>query len=41
MCSITAHNRQQPKYVDDEISAGSSAILMKTTTAALKSIGAT
>ena len=41
MCSITSHNRQQPKYVDDAHSAGSRAITNNSTIAALKSLGAT
>ena len=41
MCSITSHNRQQHKYVDDASSAGSIAIHNNSTTAALKSLVAT
>ena len=41
MCSITSHNRQQPTYFDYAISAGSRAIPNNSTTAAIKSLGAT
>ena len=41
MCSRTAHDRQQPKYVDDSRSGGGKAIPNNATTAALKSPGAT
>ena len=40
MCSITAHDRQKPIYVDDESSAGGTAIPNNATTVVLKSIGA-
>ena len=40
MCSITAHGRQQPTYVDDAMISGSIEIPKNETTSALKSIGA-
>ena len=36
MCSITAHDRQQPTYVDDAISAADRAITKNKTTKELK-----
>ena len=41
MCSITAHNKLQPTYVDDASSGGGRAIPKNETTAALESLGAT
>ena len=41
MCSITSHDTQQHKYVDDAISAGSREIPNNSTTEALKSLCAT
>ena len=35
MCSITAHDKQQPTYVDEKISDGGKAIPKNSTTAAL------
>ena len=35
MCSIIAHNKQQPVYVDNEISGGGKPIPKNTTTEAL------
>ena len=35
MCSITAHDNQQPTYVNDEISGGGREIPKNATTAAL------
>ena len=41
MCYMTAHYRQQSKYVDNSISSGGIAIPKNATTASLKSLGAT
>ena len=41
MCYITAHDRQQPIYVDDISSAGGKTIPKNATTVAIKSLGAT
>ena len=41
MCSITEHNRKQPTYYYDARIDGDRAIINNTTTAALKSLGAT
>ena len=41
MCSITAHDRQQPKYVDDERSTGGRAKPKNSITVALKPLGET
>ena len=41
MCSINEHDRQQPTYFYDAITAGGREITKNTTTAALKSLGAT
>ena len=41
MCSINAHNMQQPTYVDDAISSIGILIPTNSTIATLKSIGAT
>ena len=35
MCSITAHDKQQPTYVDDASSGGGRSIPKNSTTAAL------
>ena len=41
MYYITAHYKQQPRYVDDASSGGGRAIPKNATTAALESLGAT
>ena len=41
MCSINAHDKQQPTYVDDAGSGGGRAITKNETTSALESLGAT
>ena len=41
MCSITAHDKLQPTYVDDAISVVGIAIPYNATTAAFKSLGTT
>ena len=41
MCSITAHDKLQPIYVDDASSVGSRGIPNNATTVALESLGAT
>ena len=41
MCSIIAHDKQQPTYVDDSISDGGRSISKNATTSALQSLGAT
>ena len=41
MCSITAHDKLQPTYVDDTISVGGRAITKNAATTALESIGET
>ena len=41
MCCITAHDKQQPTYVDDLISVGGIAMPKNETTAALQSLDAT
>ena len=41
VCSITAHDRQQPTYVDDERSSGGRTIPNNERTVALKSLVAT
>ena len=41
MCSITAHDKLQPTYVDDASSGGGIAIPNNATTAASESLGAT
>ena len=41
MCSIIAHNKQQPLYDDDEISIGVRPIPKNSTTEALVELGAT
>ena len=41
MCSITAHEKQQPTYLDDAKSGSSREIPKNATTASLKQLGAT
>ena len=41
MCSIISHDKQQPIYVDDEISSEGRPIPKNATTEALESLGAT
>ena len=41
MCSITAHDRQQPTFFDDAINDGGRSIPKNATTASLKSLGET
>ena len=40
MCSIDAHKKQQPSYVDDGISGGGKTIPLNYTSEALVSLGA-
>ena len=41
MCSITAHDKQQPSYEDEEISIGDIPIPINATTSALEALGST
>ena len=41
MCSILAHDKQQPKYFDDEISGGGRPIPKSATIEELEALGAT